>query len=168
MVRNTRIHRAHSTLGPHLPVKRLWANLKAKGFNGSPVSDVVPAGISLDKLNAEFLNVPQCDVNAISGTIDRLGAAGTPAREPLYLKPVGVDEIRGLLTSITTQAEGVEGISVNMPKMIGDAVMPALEDIVNLSLNNSVSPRLWTKAMVTPIPKVANPASPSDLGPINV
>jgi len=79
-----------------------------------------------------------------------------------------VDEIRGLLTSITTGAEGVEGIAVNMLKMIGDAVMPALEDIVNLSLNNSVFPRLWTKALVTPIPKVANPPSPSDLRPINI
>ena len=76
------------------------------------------------------------------------------------MKPLDAEEIQKLLTSITTGAEGLDGVSVHMLKMIGDAVIPALEDIVNLSINSSAFPRLWTQALMKPIPKVANPTTP--------
>jgi len=79
--------------------------------------------------------------------------------DQLYLRPVSAVEIYCLLSSITTQAHGIDGITTNMLKIIDDAAIPSLHGIVNHSLNQSIFPHLWTRALVTPIPKVSTPLS---------
>ena len=52
--------------------------------------------------------------------------------------------------------------------MIDDAAIPFLQEIVNHSINQSLFPRLWTKALAVPIPKVPNPVAAVDLRPISI
>jgi len=106
--------------------------------------------------------------HAIASTISNLRSSTPFTSEPLYLRPLDPSEISGILSSITTKAQGVDGIDANTLRMTGDAVIPPLLDIVILSINNSIFPPLWTKAFVSPVSKVTNPSAPADFRPISI
>jgi len=89
-------------------------------LRASTSGEYVPVNISLDSMNAAFLNLSQFDLSAVWRTIVQLKAARPLVVEPLYLILVGSYEIKKLLTSITSRAEDVDGIVVNMLKIIGD------------------------------------------------
>ena len=43
--------------------------------------------------------------------------------EPLYFKTIGSLEVRQLISSVTTPAQGVDGVAVNMLKLIEDPII---------------------------------------------
>jgi len=136
--------------------------LEILGLKESHATQCVPNNISPDELNAAFPNFPACDSPPVVLQICELQDRELPNINLFYF------EVERLLSSITTSAQGVDGIKVTMLKMLGDAVILALEDILNLLLNHSIFPGLWRNALVTPIPKAANPITPSDFKPISI
>ena len=47
-------------------------------------------------------------------------------------------------------------------------LVPLEVDIINESLNTSVFPSLWKRALIVPVPKIKKPTAPKDYRPISI
>lgn len=69
---------------------------------------------------------------------------------------------------MSSNALGLDGISLKMINCLRPFLLPALEDIVNFSLQNGTFPKIWKHALVIPLPKTSNPSSPADFRAISI
>lgn len=77
--------------------------------------------------------------------------------EDFSFRNVDFDEILKIVSGISSNAKGVDGIPIKFIKMILPIILPFLTHLINSCLTKSVFPDDWKKARVTPIPKVRNP-----------
>lgn len=166
LIRNEKTRQAYRLFGPHVSSKRLWSNIRNRGLASARGGASKIITYSPDLLNNCFLDVCPLIPTEITATLATLRDTPSITSDPLYLAPITSWDINKILTSITTTSVGADGISAPMLKKLEDYVIPSLEEIINLSLNSSAVPRLWTDAAVTPVPKIPNPKSPTDFRPI--
>lgn len=88
--------------------------------------------------------------------------------EPFKFRLVTEEELLNCILSIGSCAVGIDGISINMIKACLPHCLKPLVNILNSSLETSSVPDLWKMALITPLPKVSNPASLSELRPISI
>lgn len=72
------------------------------------------------------------------------------------------------LTNISSNSVGNDGISLKFIKIIFREIKYILCHIFNYSIRNSVYPSVWKRALVIPLPKVANPTETKHYRPINI
>ena len=144
---------------------KLWKNLKR---------DVLPdnkPNLSSkfndpNKINSFFLDIPgtgEVPLSLISYfEFHRFGAS------EFTLKSVEEADVAKAILSIKSNAQGVDGISMDMLLMTLPQTLKIITFIINMSLDMSVFPQIWKTALVTPIPKVSNPAQLKDLRPISI
>lgn len=84
------------------------------------------------------------------------------------LKPVTEFAVDKVIKSISTQAQGSDGISLDMLLMTLPRTLSTITAIVNQSIDLGVFPEPWKNAVVKPIPKVSSPAEFKDLRPISI
>ncbi|XP_026741894.1 uncharacterized protein LOC113503948 [Trichoplusia ni] len=73
-----------------------------------------------------------------------------------------------IIKSLGSNAQGVDGISLDMIALTLPTTLKAITDIINRSITTRTFPELWRCAIVRPIPKNSNPASAKDLRPISI
>ncbi|KAJ1531443.1 hypothetical protein ONE63_000123 [Megalurothrips usitatus] len=129
----------------------------------------VPVDISPNDLNQHYLNVSTvCNDNEVNNAILHYEALTEPTEEPFHFKYVTPWDIIDSITSITSNAQGEDGISVVFLKACLVQIVCVLEHIFNFSLQSSVFPCVWKLANVLPIPKVANPVNCKDYRPVSI
>lgn len=86
----------------------------------------------------------------------------------LILSPICENDIYNLITKITSNAVGSDGISRDMVILTLPRTLKVLTDIINESIITGIVPHQWKVALVTPLPKVQNPTQLKDLRPISI
>jgi hypothetical protein len=63
---------------------------------------------------------------------------------------------------------GPDGIPGTIPKMGGEAMIPYLASLLDITINNGTIPREWKKATVVPIHKGGNPSVVKNYRPVSL
>ena len=108
------------------------------------------------------------DQSLVDETINEYLNMDVVSHEKFYFKNVKPEDVITSVMSITSKAEGVDGISVSMLKLCLIYLIPALCHIFDFSLQRGVFPQVWKKAKVLPIPKVSSPTEPKDYRPVSI
>ncbi|KAJ8714528.1 hypothetical protein PYW07_002753 [Mythimna separata] len=84
------------------------------------------------------------------------------------LAPVTSKEIANILRTIKSNAEGCDGVTINMIFLTLPVTLDVLTAIVNTSITSSSFPSLWKVAKVHPLPKTLDALDVKDLRPISL
>lgn len=147
--------------------KKLWKNLKSTIIPNSKNTCEIPTFCNNPNvINAHFLDVPGNQIVPISlltyFEYHRFKAS------VFHLQPVGEDVIANIVKGITSNAEGVDSINLQMLILTLPDTLSVITKMVNLSISSSTFPDLWKISLIRPIPKKENVASLKDLRPISI
>lgn len=84
----------------------------------------------------------------------------------LQFKEANADEVHKILTSVSTDAVGSDGISRKMLLAILPTVLDHITCIFNTSLHSNSFPDVWKRNIIVPINKISTPSTPNDYRPI--
>ena len=124
--------------------------------------------INLDILNQTFssFNNMIVDKNKVSNEIGRIMQHSLP--QTFSFQQVTEIEVLKAVKSIKTNATGIDNISAMFIKTGIDIALPFITDIINNAIRCKYFPCRWKFALIRPIPKKANPVSPTDFRPISL
>lgn len=145
--------------------KTLWKNLKTtilpKKNNELPSHYNDP-----NTINDHFLNIPGIlSLNVSQLTYYEFHRYG---KAVFSISQVSCDTVIKIITSLKSNAEGTDGINLNMLLMSLPQSLDLINAIVNTSIRTSIFPTPWKVATVRPLPKVSNPVTMKDLRPISI
>lgn len=78
------------------------------------------------------------------------------------------EEVGRIIASLTSNAIGIDGISLKMLKLCCPFLLLYIKHIVNCCISSCTFPDCWKESMVRPLPKVSSPTEVSDLRPISI
>ena len=84
------------------------------------------------------------------------------------LQHVSPELVLKLLSGISTNAQGIDGLNIKMISYCIPYCIHALTHIINFSISANVFPDLWKKAYIRPIPKISSPSVLKDYRPISL
>lgn len=147
--------------------RTLWKNLKRNVVDFNMKLTELPDNIcDPDHINAHFLNVPGNNFVSISQLtsycFDRF------SHTQFNLEPVDEKTVFKIIRNITTNASGVDGISLNMLMLTLPQTLGVITAIINMSIRTSTVPSIWKESIIKPIPKVNHPTGLKDLRPISI
>ena len=142
---------------------RDWWKVVAE-MNGKATSQTA-AAFPVEQINETFYQVwgnrKQPD---LSKFIKPPKDLGTTTAAPKHVTPWMVERELGKLC--TSKAPGPDGIPAKLLKAAKSELSVVIAHLINTSFRYSFVPAQWKEANIVPIPKINNPASPSDLRPI--
>ena len=125
---------------------------------------------SAETLNKNFVlnNNAPIDPDFIKEKLENLYNKFPPSIHTFSLQPVCEQDVIKTAKSLKSMALGVDQINSFVVKCLLPRISSILVDIINVSFEQRIFPDRWKKAVVTPIPKVSMPMSPSDFRPISL
>nr|CAI5862446.1 unnamed protein product [Callosobruchus analis] len=108
-------------------------------------------------------NNEQCIENIFNYTTSRFSDSSS-----FSLKPIESHILSKIVSGISSNASGVDGISLQMLKLCLPAINDYLLHIINICLEVGYFPKQWKTALVIPKPKCSHPKSLNDLRPISL
>lgn len=81
---------------------------------------------------------------------------------------IGPDEVLKVLNSISSNAIGIDNVSIKMINLTLPHSLGAITSIINRSLKSGKFPYAWKTAIIKPIPKKINIETINDLRPIGI
>lgn len=84
------------------------------------------------------------------------------------LKPTDETTIGTIIRNISTNAQGIDGINLEMIIQTLPHTLNIITSIINQSITTGVVPDIWKQAIVKPIPKTSDPVELKDLRPISL
>jgi hypothetical protein len=159
--RNLNCQHVKKRLDFGLPAAKLWSNLKKLGVTKSNIN--YAAEFSCNEFNSYFSSV--FSTSSVNNLVfhDQDAASNT-----LNFCCVSDSEVVAAITSIKTNATGLDEISSSFIKLLCPFIVPFLTSIINDCITQSYFPNLWKVAVVRPIPKVPQPQHVSDFRPISI
>lgn len=147
--------------------KQLWKNIKNNvvDFNKRD-TNLPPDLLNPNLLNDHFLNVPGKNDVSISDLTYFEYHRFSPAH--FSFTPVDEASVLNIIMNITSNAEGVDGITRNMILLTLPRTLGVITSMINSSLRNGVFPDIWKESIVKPIPKKVSPNVLNDLRPISI
>lgn len=121
---------------------------------------------SPDKINEHFLNIPI--KNEIEISLLTSFEFNRYSHSVFKLRPVSELVVSRIIRSISTNAQGDDGLNLNMILMTLPRTLGIITRIVNKSVATGVFPEQWKKGVIKPIPKTQGPVSYNDLRPISI
>jgi len=89
-------------------------------------------------------------------------------QDKFYFSYVLPEDVIKSVNSISSKAQGVDGISITMIKQCLVHIIPCLCHIFDHCLQYGVFPSIWKMAQVIPIPKKKEPVDPRDFRPVSL
>lgn len=158
----------HINKNIHNP-KKLWKNLKnnilTNEHNGG---ELPPQFNDPDLINSHFLNVPGSGLVRISQLTYFEHHRYSSDSVSFSLQPESDFTIYKILQSFKSNAQGMDGISLDMVLMTLPQSLSAITAIINNSIVHGIFPESWKLAVIKPIPKNSQPSTLSDLRPISL
>lgn len=147
--------------------KKLWKNLKSTILPNSKNNFEIPSFCNNPNvINSHFLNVPGNDYVPISNLTyfeyHRFNAS------EFQLKAVSEDIVANIIRGLSSNAEGIDQITLQMITLTLPDTLSFITKLVNLSITSSTFPDLWKVSLIKPIPKKPNITSIKDLRPISI
>lgn len=173
MSRNSKLKYSMKKLNPALPSRTLWDNAKGLGIGKQKTDGKIPHNITLNALNTHFTTLPKEfddslkteTLNEIKNTINNNCNINTTK---FTIEPVKLSDVKKIMKSIKTKAQGVDKINIQHLMLILDIILPALTCIINKSIQTNKFPTLYKHALVRPLPKCSNPENVKDFRPISI
>ena len=136
----------------------------------SDKANKVRVNFSAQTLNEDFVknNNAHIDPNFINEKLQNLYTKFTPSIHKFSFQPVSEHDITKVVKSLKSMSVGVDEINSFVIKSLVPRINTILVHIVNVSFEHGIFPENWKKAVITPIPKVSIPLSPSDFRPISL
>lgn len=136
----------------------------------SDKNNKVRVNFSAQTLNDNFVknNNAHIDPNFISEKLQNLYSKFTPSIHKFSFQPVSEHDVIKVTKSLKSMSVGVDEINSFVIKALLPRISTILMHIVNVSFEHGIFPENWKKAVITPIPKVSIPLSPSDFRPISL
>lgn len=88
--------------------------------------------------------------------------------EKFKFRAVTEDEVHKAILKIKSDAIGYDEIPLKFVKMFLNLLLPYITKLYNTIISSNTFPIVFKLAVVKPIPKIKNPASPNDLRPISI
>ena len=119
-------------------------------------------------LNEAFLknNNSKVDNILITDEVNKVLQNSKP--QVFSFSEVTIGQVIKMVRTIKSNACGVDDISAYFLKLGIEHSVYAFTDIINASITYNKFPERWKKALVKPLPKVANPVSATDYRPISL
>ncbi|KAL0869748.1 hypothetical protein ABMA27_005977 [Loxostege sticticalis] len=148
--------------------KFLWKNLKSILLPNKKNSSALPPSFNdPDKINSYFLNIPGEDKVSISQLTyyehHRHNNATT-----FSLHTVSEDLVLKTIRGLKSNAQGNDGLSLDMLLLTLPHSLKAITSMVNRSISECTFPELWKVAVVKPLPKTSQPTTVHELRPISI
>ena len=136
----------------------------------SDKSNKTKINFSAETLNQNFVlnNNAPVDPDFITEKLENLYNKFPPSIHKFCFQPVCEEDVIKTAKSLKSLALGVDEINSFVVKTLLPRIASLLVDIINTSFEQRIFPERWKKAVVTPIPKVSMPMSPSDFRPISL
>ncbi|KAI8441229.1 hypothetical protein MSG28_014878 [Choristoneura fumiferana] len=148
----------------HVP-KTLWNNLKSTLL---PKSDTeLPSNFNdPNVINNHFLKLPCTrDITISQLTYFEFFRF---SNNNFKMETVSIDKVTQIIKSLKTNAEGYDGINLNMIIMTLPYTLDIITKIINKSITTSIVPDVWKIASVRPLPKTKNPTDLKELRPVSI
>lgn len=168
-IRNTKSRFFYDKLDISGNTKTTWSILKSLNIKAPVVQ--ADLAVPVDDLNNHYASVASVKYpELISASIEKYKRLTTvkDINGKFHFKYVLPEDIVEAITSIKSNAKGVDLIPVNFIKLCLPALLPVLDHIFNYSLQNGCFPSVWKMANILPIPKVKNPSEPKDYRPVSI
>lgn len=147
--------------------KDLWKNLKNNILPNSNDNDILPDHLSNpNDINENFLNVPAA--NTIHPSEMNYYENHKFSDSVFSLHTVDESEIAKHILSIKSNAQGYDGITIDMVLLTLPQTLNVITAIINNSIITAQFPASWKIGLITPIPKIPNPTTMKDLRPISI
>lgn len=149
--------------------KNVWSELKKFDIGKNKNNTNIPSSLNKpDDINDFFISsIPQLPKNneLINYYNQNLKNGINTAFE---FKEVTDLDIYKVILSIKSNAKGIDDINIKTILLCCPFLLPIITHIINFCIRNSVYPRLWKQALVTPLPKINEPVEFKDLRPISI
>ena len=147
--------------------KQNWKLLRNNNCMPIKKNKEIPVHLSdLNVINDFFVNgVPQ---TSASDEVTNFYNNNKINDNNFKFKTVSDNCVYEILTNITTTATGCDGINITMLKLCCPHIIPYLTHIVNHCLIENTFPAMWKRAVVSVLPKKANPEILKDLRCISI
>lgn len=147
--------------------KEMWKAIKTNVVDFNKKQTSLPSNINDPALvNRHFLDVPGHNNVPISDLTYFEYHRFCPAS--FALSTVDEVTILKIITNITSNAQGVDGITRDMILLTLPRTLGVITAIVNRSIQSETFPKIWKEALVKPIPKTSHPNDLNDLRPISI
>ena len=168
--RNAKIRYFNETFSTSNNSKYIWSKVRSLGIGGRE-SNSIPV-VNVNELVNHYANVssvkfPEEVATCISEYCNQQGLCSDKDKE-FHFKYVVPDEICEAVSSIKSQAKGVDLVPVVFIKACLPVILPVLEHLFNYSLQNSQYPSVWKQAQILPIPKTKQPKECKDYRPVSI
>lgn len=148
---------------PRVLFKNLRKNVA--NFKNNDI-ELPPHLLNPDLINSHFLTLPgNYDTSSSNLTYYEFNRFSSAI---FSLEPVSEITVSKIIKSITTNAQGTDGITLDMVLLSLPYTLKTITGIVNKSIETSTFPELWKTAIVKPLPKNNNPKDYKDLRPISI
>lgn len=145
----------------------LWKNIKKNVVDFKRNETLIPSHVANpDAANTHFLNAPGNDAVHIS-TLSYFEHHRYNC-STFSIRTVEESHIAKIITNISSNAIGVDGISRDMILLTLPRTLKVITNLINKSIYTGIFPDVWKEAIVKPIPKKPNPNNLSDLRPISI
>ncbi|KAL0831856.1 hypothetical protein ABMA28_001386 [Loxostege sticticalis] len=148
--------------------KMLWKNLKSTILPNKKNNVDLPSSLNdPDLINTHFLNVP--GENKV--TISQLTFYEHHRHEKsgsFSLHTVNEDLVLKTIRDLRSNAQGDDGLSLDMLLLTLPYSLGAITAIINRSILDGVFPENWKVAIVRPFPKTSQPSTVRELRPISI
>ena len=146
--------------------KVLWKNLKSRVLPFKSKQDLPSHFIDPDLINNNFMIVPGNPVASLS--LINFFENHKHGESIFTISPVEPNDVLRAISSLKSNAEGCDNITLDMINMTLPHTLNVLTDIINQSIATSTFPDQWKTASIRPLPKIANPSTLKDLRPISI
>lgn len=146
--------------------KALWKNLKLNVLPQHNDSYLPEYFNDANAINEAFLDVPgNCwaDVSQLAYFEHNRFSKST-----FSLRTVDQTSVLQIINSLESNAQGRDGINLDMLALTLPSSLQAITGIINQSIITCTFPELWKCAIIKPIPKISNPETYKDLRPISI
>lgn len=145
----------------------LWKNIKRHvNFSARSDSEIPENLLNANKINDYFCNIPGVNEASVS-EIDYF-ELNKFCSASFDLKVVDEVTVAKVIKSLKSNAQGVDGITLDMLMLSLPQTLPVITAIINTSIRSSTFPNVWKTAIVTPLPKKNNVSEFKDLRPISI
>jgi len=149
--------------------KEAWTKLRKCQIYKTGKKTEVPDHLKdVNQLNAHFLSVQSNafpDFNLLRHYYNNLKNGIISI---LAFSEISDEDVCKIINSITSNATGVDGVSIKMIKLCCPLLIPYIRHIINHCITSNTYPSVWKEASIIPIPKTKNPISVDDLRPVSV
>lgn len=145
----------------------LWKNIKLHiNFSARSGSEIPNHLLDANNINDYFCNIPG-QSEASASEIDYF-ESNKFCSASFELKAVDEAIVGRVIKSLKSNAQGDDGITLDMLILTLPHTLPVITAIINTSILTSTFPNAWKTALVTPLPKTNNVLELKDLRPISI